>query len=156
VLSFVRKASERRLILHACHFANYLAWFPAIYAYKPACQTTAEVQRKPHERSHSKTAARRDHRRAACADAREMRYASDFPGWLREQSTNVRRLGSVCTGALVLADADLLDGLRATSSVISRRCNDVLSESGNVHRTPKNCYLCITYVLATDPCDAQA
>lgn len=48
-------------------------------------------------------------------DPSEMRYSPDFLGWLREQSTNVRRLGSVCTGALVLADANLLDGRRATT-----------------------------------------
>ena len=48
-------------------------------------------------------------------DPSEMRYSPDFLGWLREQSTNIRRLGSVCTGALVLADANLLDGRRATT-----------------------------------------
>src|SRR5580693_167628 len=45
----------------------------------------------------------------------EKRHSPDFLGWLREQSKNVRRLGSVCTGALVLADADLLNGRTATT-----------------------------------------
>jgi transcriptional regulator GlxA family with amidase domain len=47
--------------------------------------------------------------------AREMRYEKDFLVWLRDQSTKVRRFGSVCTGALVLAEAGLLDGRRATT-----------------------------------------
>lgn len=36
-------------------------------------------------------------------------------GWLREQAARVRRLGSVCSGAFLLADAGLLDGLRVTT-----------------------------------------
>lgn len=35
--------------------------------------------------------------------------------WLRMQSRSVRRVGSICTGAFVLAEAGLLDGLRATT-----------------------------------------
>jgi transcriptional regulator GlxA family with amidase domain len=46
---------------------------------------------------------------------RDKRHSPEFLGWLREQSKQVRRLGSVCTGALVLADANLLDGRRATT-----------------------------------------
>jgi transcriptional regulator GlxA family with amidase domain len=47
-------------------------------------------------------------------DPSEIRYSTDFLDWLRKQSKKVRRLGSICTGALVLADANLLDGRRAT------------------------------------------
>jgi transcriptional regulator GlxA family with amidase domain len=46
---------------------------------------------------------------------RDKRHPPDFLNWLREQSTKVRRLGSVCTGALVLADAGLLNGRLATT-----------------------------------------
>jgi transcriptional regulator GlxA family with amidase domain len=45
----------------------------------------------------------------------DKRHPPHFLSWLREQSTKVRRLGSVCTGALVLADAGLLNGRAATT-----------------------------------------
>src|SRR5262249_38336537 len=38
-----------------------------------------------------------------------------FLVWLRDQSRKSRRFGSICTGALVLAKAGLLDGRRATT-----------------------------------------
>ena len=45
----------------------------------------------------------------------KMRYDADFLDWLRDQSATARRFGSVCTGALMLAKAGLLDGRRATT-----------------------------------------
>lgn len=35
--------------------------------------------------------------------------------WLKEQSVKVRRIGSICAGAFVLAEAGILNGRRATS-----------------------------------------
>jgi transcriptional regulator GlxA family with amidase domain len=45
----------------------------------------------------------------------KMRYEAAFLDWLRDQSGKARRFGSICTGALVLAKAGLLDGRRATT-----------------------------------------
>jgi transcriptional regulator GlxA family with amidase domain len=44
--------------------------------------------------------------------------AADHPDlldWLRAQESHVRRIGSVCTGAFLLAEAGLLDGKRVTT-----------------------------------------
>ena len=45
------------------------------------------------------------------------RYFSNRPllSWIRKQAGSVRRLASVCTGAFFLAEAGLLEGLRATT-----------------------------------------
>jgi transcriptional regulator GlxA family with amidase domain len=48
-------------------------------------------------------------------NCQEIRFEPDFLSWLREHSGKSRRFGSVCTGALVLAAAGLLDGRRATT-----------------------------------------
>ena len=47
--------------------------------------------------------------------ARGRRYDAKFLDWLRGQAKAARRFGSICTGALVLAEAGLLDGRRATT-----------------------------------------
>jgi transcriptional regulator GlxA family with amidase domain len=47
--------------------------------------------------------------------AQEMKFSQKFLEWLRRQSSKARRYGSVCTGALVLAKAGLLDGRRVTT-----------------------------------------
>jgi transcriptional regulator GlxA family with amidase domain len=45
----------------------------------------------------------------------KMRFEPGFLNWLRDQCGKSRRFGSVCTGALILAAAGLLDGRRATT-----------------------------------------
>jgi transcriptional regulator GlxA family with amidase domain len=47
--------------------------------------------------------------------AQQMKYSPRFLEWLRRQSSKARRYGSVCTGALVLGAAGLLDGRRVTT-----------------------------------------
>ena len=47
--------------------------------------------------------------------ANKMRYQTPFVDWLKRQSGCARRFGSICTGALVLAKAGLLEGRRATT-----------------------------------------
>ncbi len=47
--------------------------------------------------------------------AQYTQFQPAFLDWLRERCTGVRRFGSVCTGALVLAKAGLLNGRRATT-----------------------------------------
>ncbi len=43
------------------------------------------------------------------------RADADLPDWLRRQAARARRVGSVCTGAFLLAGAGLLDGRRVTT-----------------------------------------
>lgn len=45
----------------------------------------------------------------------QVRYEQNFLNWLKDQCGASRRFGSICTGALVLAEAGLLDGRRATT-----------------------------------------
>jgi transcriptional regulator GlxA family with amidase domain len=47
--------------------------------------------------------------------SRQARHDARLGAWLRRQHKRVRRLCSVCTGALILAEAGLLDGRRATT-----------------------------------------
>jgi transcriptional regulator GlxA family with amidase domain len=68
-----------------------------------------------------------------------------FLDWLREQCLSARRFGSVCTGALVLAKAHLLDGRRATThwNWCSELTNDyplVTVDPDPIYVKDRNCY----------------
>jgi transcriptional regulator GlxA family with amidase domain len=47
--------------------------------------------------------------------ANQVRYDPAFVEWLKKECVRARRFGSICTGALVLARAGLLEGRRATT-----------------------------------------
>lgn len=52
---------------------------------------------------------------AGSPNMREIEAQSDLLNWLVQRGKQVRRLGSVCSGAFLLARAGLLDGKRATT-----------------------------------------
>ncbi|MBA2961860.1 MULTISPECIES: GlxA family transcriptional regulator [Ramlibacter] len=52
---------------------------------------------------------------AGSPEVEALRSGQELQAWLQAQSRSVRRLGSVCTGAFVLAAAGLLDGRRVTT-----------------------------------------
>ncbi len=49
------------------------------------------------------------------AGLRRVIFEDEFPVWIRERAARIRRIGSVCTGAFVLAATGLLDGRRAAT-----------------------------------------
>ena len=59
--------------------------------------------------------------------------------WLRAARRRVRRFGSVCTGALLLARAGLLDGLRATTHWAS--CERLAAEHPRVRVEPDRIFV---------------
>lgn len=73
------------------------------------------------------------------ANGPDKRHSPDLLSWLREQSRKVRRLGSVCTGALVLADADLLNGRAATTHW--NWCNELIQKHPLVKVDPDTIYV---------------
>ena len=75
----------------------------------------------------------------------QMRYEADFLDWLRDQSAKARRFGSICTGALILAKAGLLDGRRATThwswcDELARDYPKVKVDPSPIYVRDGNCY----------------
>ena len=75
----------------------------------------------------------------------KMRYETDFLDWLRDQSAKARRFGSICTGALILAKAGLLDGRRATThwnwcDELERDYSKVKVDPTPIYVRDGNCY----------------
>jgi transcriptional regulator GlxA family with amidase domain len=75
----------------------------------------------------------------------EVRYEPAFLNWLKGQCQKSRRFGSVCTGALVLAEAGLLDGRHATThwnwcEELARDYPRVTVDPSPVYVRDGNCY----------------
>jgi transcriptional regulator GlxA family with amidase domain len=71
--------------------------------------------------------------------AQQMRLSPKFLEWLRRQSGKARRYGSVCTGALVLAQAGLLDGRRVTTHW--NWCQELQQKHPKVKVDPRPIYI---------------
>ena len=77
--------------------------------------------------------------------ANKMRYQPPFVDWLRRQCAGARRFGSICTGALVLAKAGLLEGRRATThwnwcAELARNYPGVIVDPDPIYVKDGNCY----------------
>jgi len=89
--------------------------------------------------------------------AREMRYEPGFLDWLRDQTASARRFGSICTGALVLAEAGLLDGRRATThwnwaDKLARNYPRVVVDPHPIYVRDGNCYTSAGVTAGIDLC----
>jgi transcriptional regulator GlxA family with amidase domain len=60
-------------------------------------------------------------------------------GFLKAMLPNVRRLASICTGALVLAESDILNGRRATTHWLF--CNYLSSQYNNINVEPDKIFI---------------
>src|SRR5215469_12499204 len=75
----------------------------------------------------------------------KVRYEPTFLSWLKDRCGSSRRFGSVCTGALVLAEAGLLDGRRATThwnwcEELARDYPRVTVDPSPIYVRDGNCY----------------
>ena len=66
--------------------------------------------------------------------SRAARHDGELIRWLRRIAPRTRRVGSVCTGAFVLAEAGLLDGRQATTHWAS--CDHLAASYPSVERRP--------------------
>jgi transcriptional regulator GlxA family with amidase domain len=71
--------------------------------------------------------------------AQQMKYSPKFLEWFRRESGKARRYGSVCTGALVLAEAGLLEGRRVTTHW--NWCRELEQEHPRVKVDPRPIYI---------------
>jgi transcriptional regulator GlxA family with amidase domain len=69
----------------------------------------------------------------------KVRYEQKFLNWLKDRCGKSRRFGSVCTGALVLAEAGLLNGRRATTHW--NWCEELARDYPNVTVDPTPIYV---------------
>lgn len=76
------------------------------------------------------------------AGGMEVWSGADSPellAWIRERASSARRLAAVCTGSFVLAEAGLLDGVRATTHWYF--CQQLQKDYPNVIVDPKPIYI---------------
>ena len=71
--------------------------------------------------------------------ANKMRYQPPFVDWLKRQCAGARRLGSICTGAFVLAAAGLLEGRSATTHW--QDCGRLAGEYPGIRVEPDRIYV---------------
>jgi transcriptional regulator GlxA family with amidase domain len=76
---------------------------------------------------------------------RQLRYERGFLDWLRDHCQRSRRFGSICTGALILAKAGLLEGRHAAThwnwcSELERDYPKVTVERDPIYVRDGNCY----------------
>jgi transcriptional regulator GlxA family with amidase domain len=72
-------------------------------------------------------------------------HNQDLLGWLRKAAQRVRRIGSICTGAFLLAAAGLLDGKRATThwkwaAELAKRCPQITIDPDPIYIRDGNTY----------------
>jgi transcriptional regulator GlxA family with amidase domain len=76
---------------------------------------------------------------------RQIRYEPGFLDWLRDHCQKSRRFGSICTGALILVKAGLLDGRHAAThwnwcSELARDYPKVTVDPDPIYVRDGNCY----------------